>query len=232
MDVVVVTGAGQGLGRALAFQWASSAYPVIAVIRNPNQRSELEAFCPLIEVLIADITSGDYSDLLRQQLQNRSVCLVINNAGSGSQGRNLPSVTADQLVNEFNTHCVGALVTVNTALDGLRRAKKACVLNISSRRGSLTMQAEGAALGSQCSYSYRIGKAAQNMLTLCMTDDLQSYGIDVYAIHPGRVATKMVAAEACFTAGQAALKIFESWQGDNLLLRQLFSLESEKVLPW
>lgn len=232
MTVVVITGAGQGLGQALAFKWASHSYPVIAVIRDPSQRKALEAYSSLIEVIIADITSVHYPHLLHQQLQGRTVCLVINNAGSGSQGRKLPDVSADQLQREFNTHCVGALVTVNTVLDGLKRSEKADVLNISSRRGSLSMQAQGEALGSQCSYSYRIGKAAQNMLTLCMTDDLQSYGIHVYAIHPGRVATKMVASDACFTSEQAALRIYENWINGKLLLRQLFSLESEKALPW
>lgn len=52
------------------------------------------------------------------------------------------------------------------------------------------MQVAGAAKGIKCSFSYRIAKAVQNMLSLRMADDLESMGIKVISIHPGALFTK------------------------------------------
>ena len=66
------------------------------------------------------------------------------------------------------------------------------------------MQADGAAKGSGCSFSYRIGKASQNMLTLCLVDELEPDGIKVASIHPGRLLTNLAANDAKMTPDKSA----------------------------
>ena len=63
------------------------------------------------------------------------------------------------------------------------------VNNISSRLGSLHKMANKEFPQGEFSYSYRIAKAAQNMLTLCLQQEFADKGIRVTAIHPGKLKT-------------------------------------------
>jgi len=86
-------------------------------------------------------------------------------------------------------HCIGALRATRLALPFLRRSQRALVVNITSRFGSIARTAAGEFSGNQYSYSYRVAKAAQNMLTLCLSQELRHDGISVCAVHPGRLRT-------------------------------------------
>lgn len=61
----------------------------------------------------------------------------------------------------------------------------------------------------QFSYSYRIAKAAQNMLTLCLQQELENKGIGVTAIHPGKLKTEIGAFDANLTPAEGAQNIYE-----------------------
>ena len=62
------------------------------------------------------------------------------------------------------------------------------IINVSSRLGSLHKMANRVS-ARHFSYSYRIAKAAQNMLTLCLQQEFENKGISVTAIHPGKLKT-------------------------------------------
>ncbi|MNE74096.1 C-factor [compost metagenome] len=93
------------------------------------------------------------------------------------------------------------------------------------------MQATGAAMGIKCSFSYRIAKAAQNMLSLCMADDLESMGIKVISVHPGALLTKMAPADATLTPEQSASRLVKILEDSNVKSRDFICLETGK-LPW
>ena len=71
----------------------------------------------------------------------------------------------------------------------------------------MKIQSELKTKGSGVSYSYRIGKAAQNMLTLCLADDLEDMNVKVVAVHPGRLLTRMGWTDAHITPSDSAKKI-------------------------
>ena len=79
------------------------------------------------------------------------------------------------------------------------------VVNVSSRFGSVPRNASGEFAALKVSYSYRIAKAAQNMLTLSMSLDPSLEGITVCAVHPGRFATGN--RKAAVTAEEAARRL-------------------------
>lgn len=93
------------------------------------------------------------------------------------------------------------------------------------------MQSELAAKGSGCSYSYRISKAAQNMLTLCLADDLEDIGIKVVAIHPGRLLTTMGSSDAHMSPTESASRIVYLVESKQLKNRDYVSVETG-LLPW
>lgn len=92
------------------------------------------------------------------------------------------------------------------------------------------MQSELAAKGSGRSYSYRISKAAQNMLTLCLADDLENFNIRVVAIHLGCLLTEMASIDAHMTPMSAAKKLLMMVKDNTLKTRDYINLETR--LSW
>jgi NAD(P)-dependent dehydrogenase (short-subunit alcohol dehydrogenase family) len=231
MKSVLITGANRGLGLSLADAFHSQGYQLFLVVRSEYSELELLKKFHNANVLNCDATYDDYETKLENWLADATIDVLINNAGTGSKGPTLCKTTVDQLHKEFNSHCVAAYSTVKGSLKALNRANQPQIINISSRRGSMTLQAEGAAKGSGCSYSYRIGKAAQNMLTLCLADELEDQNITVASIHPGRLKTDMAAKDAHLTADESAMKILELVTNQSLKSRDFISIESG-TLPW
>ncbi|MFQ3229448.1 SDR family NAD(P)-dependent oxidoreductase [Reinekea sp.] len=173
MPSVLITGAAKGLGRELTRSFSNHKWSLLLIVRSTESAADLKSEFPEAKILISDIRSLEHEGNLSKWLGDYSVDVLINNAGSGSKGPSIKTATAEQISKVFETNCVGVFSTVKGAYQSLKKGEKGLVINISSRRGSLSMQAAGAAKGSGCSYSYRISKAAQNMLTLCLADDLE-----------------------------------------------------------
>ncbi len=229
-QIVLITGVSRGFGFELARAFTTQGFRVLGVVRSVDSKQKIEQQLPNIKLLVSDVTAADYESNLTSFITNETINLVINNVGSGSNGKTLELSTVEQLQREFNTHCVAAMITAKVCYAKLLETKGQ-ILNISSRRGSLTMQADGAAIDAGCSYSYRIGKAAQNMLTLCMADEFDRSGVRVSAVHPGRLLTKLGASDACFSPEVAAQRLVDRVVRNSIHHRQFINLEGED-LPW
>ena len=227
---VLITGVNRGFGLAMSKAFVAQNYRVLGVVRTVEAQQEMRRSLPELKVLVANVTETDYESKLTSFLVDQPLDIVVNNAGSGSQGKTLELCTAEQLQREFNTHCVAAMTTAKVCRGSLL-ASQGLIVNISSRRGSLTMQASGAAIGAGCSYSYRIGKAAQNMLTLCMADEFESTGVSVCAVHPGRLLTKLASSDAYLMPEEAAQRLVTRVLKNTISHRQFINLEGED-LPW
>ncbi len=107
----------------------------------------------------------------------------------------------------FDLHCTGVMRCTRAALPYLRRSQRALLLNVSSRLGSLKRNAGGYFGTGRFSYDYRIAKAAQNMLTLCLSAELAGSGVSVCALHPGRLKTETGADDADTSPGEAAERL-------------------------
>lgn len=231
MTAILITGAARGLGLSLAHEAQRRGCQLWLTVRSEIDRERLHAELPSSEILVADLTECDTAERMMDWLADTRIDTLICNAGTGSKGPHIDSATAEQINHVFQTNTLGTFATVKGVLPALRRSTQATIVTISSRRGSMTMQAEGAAKGSGCSYSYRISKAALNMMTLCLADDLQDEGMTVAAIHPGRLLTKMASRGASMTPQQAAERIINQVLSGKLEHRTLWSTE-QGTLPW
>jgi NAD(P)-dependent dehydrogenase (short-subunit alcohol dehydrogenase family) len=119
--------------------------------------------------------------------------LLINNAGIGGSGHSIEETSIYEIKELFDVHCCGAIRCLQAALPFLRKAEQPTVVKVSSRVGSI-----------------RMAKAAQNMLSASIHQELRGTGIAVFAIHPGKIRTQMSSPDADITAKQAA-KTFVSW---------------------
>ena len=81
------------------------------------------------------------------------------------------------------------------------------IIYISSRFGSIRKIFSGEFDDITCSYAYRISKAAQNMLTQCISREYRDSGVKVCAFHPGKLKTASASSDADKEPEEAARKL-------------------------
>ncbi|MGI5237560.1 SDR family NAD(P)-dependent oxidoreductase [Dactylosporangium sp. CA-139066] len=197
--LAVVTGAGRGLGLALAECLASRGWEVVACVRG--------TFSPRdgIRPVLQDVRDPVGPALL-DAVAGRPLDALVNNAGVGAPGVPLASCDPQSIVNAVDVNVAGPLRLAQALLPALVAAPSPLIVNVSSRLGSLSAQAAGAFAGRSTSYAYRISKAAQNMLTIALAQELAGR-VRCWAVHPGALTTTMGTADATTAPSEAAARL-------------------------
>lgn len=209
---VLITGAGRGLGQALVHEFAGRSFRVFALVRSRKAANALQTEGNgNIHPIVGDITENGLPQAVENALRphGESLDMLINNAGISGSLWSIEQQPEEEVARLFETHCVGALRCTRAVLPFLRSAGEPLVVNVSSRLGSVSRVTAGVFDDGSFSYSYRIAKAAQNMLTACLHRELHEQGIKICAVHPGRIRTESAAPGACLTPVQAAQRLVE-----------------------
>jgi len=230
---VLITGASRGLGRALVEFYASHGWKTVPLVRDPQMaermRSELTACSPIVADVMTDDLLTDVSQGLSRIGQ---IDVLINNAGVPGQSTTIDSVMPDEIGTLFQTHCLGAMRCTKATIPFMQ-GRSRIIINITSRFGSVTRWASGAFAGRSVSYSYRIAKASQNMLTVSMAAELGPRGFIVCAVHPGRLKTQSGSSDADTEPDTAARRLAEWIESINFSMNgQCFDLENSEVMGW
>jgi len=205
---VLITGGNRGLGFELVNVFLQSGNEVVTIVRSESAKQVVHKHFPECIVLIADITN--YSELIElEYLKNNKIDILINNAGKGSSGSSVTDTSPYEIEMQTRIHCVGAFNVAKVSYPALTKSNQPMIINISSRLGSMSRNALGEFVGKGFSYGYRIGKAAQNMLTQCLSQELGPNGFKVCALHPGRLLTSSGASDAHMTPYESAQKIYD-----------------------
>ena len=210
---VVVTGAGRGLGLSLATRFAQLGHRVGATVRSPDAADELRSvaaqFPGAIEIAGLDLADTDSIASAVTELAGRlgGIDVVINSAGVNSKSLpgasptiSIETMEADPMVEMMRINTAAPLLVVRAALPRLRRSAHPRVVNISSWLGSI----DGAGSGN---YAYAASKAALNMSTRLLANELQADGIIAVAVNPGWIRTSMGGSRAEMSAEQSAAGI-------------------------
>lgn len=204
--LAVVTGANRGLGLSLVNEFSESGWSVIAITRSLQPQKVGDEPQDLVTVR-QDVRYYVAPELL-EILNGRPVDLLINNAAQGAAQDQLGSVPAEGILNAVDVNVAGPLRLVQFLLPNLLAAPDSIIINVTSRLGSLTAQANGDFSALSTSYAYKISKAAQNMLTVALAQDLQGR-VRCWAVHPGKLATAMGQADASKDPRTAARQMRE-----------------------
>ena len=219
MNLTVITGANRGIGFELTRQLSDRGQSVLAVCRQSSP--ELDALG--VELLTGfDVTSDDLSGL-RQAVGERSVGLLVNNAGVLRRTA-LTTLDLDNVRLQFEVNTLGPLKVTHALLDNLSSGSK--VVHITSRMGSVADNSSGS------HYGYRMSKAALNMAAKSMSLDLESRGIAVCVLHPGFVRTGMTGGNGEVDAAFAAKGLIQRMDELNMENTGGFWHAQGQKLPW
>jgi NAD(P)-dependent dehydrogenase (short-subunit alcohol dehydrogenase family) len=233
MKSVLITGTSKGLGYALVEEFLVNNWLVFALARDVSKMSKLiDLYKDTCIPIQADVTSDDCSELIQNIINanTHKLDLLINNAGNAELHFKLDDITPENLESHFKVHVSGAFRVIKSCLPFLREPRKTSILNISSRKGSISKTNSGAY---RILLPYQIAKAAQNMLSVGLNQLLQDTSIKVYAIHPGNLKTDVAPIDADTEPHQCAKEIY-NWITSNKENSSLvfYDMMNNTALDW
>ncbi|WP_088229774.1 SDR family NAD(P)-dependent oxidoreductase [Bacillus cereus] len=209
---VLITGGNRGLGLQLVKVFHENGHIVYPLVRSEEAIEQLKQMCTSrCFPILADLSADDSTERIKEQLEKYTehIDLVINNAGIPGKETEILRTNSEELTELFNIHCLGVIRAIKGTYMALTRSNQPRIINMSSRLGSLHKMTTKEFRQGEFSYSYRIAKAAQNMLTLCLQQEFEDKGICVTAIHPGKLKTEIGAFDANLTPAEGAQNIYE-----------------------
>ncbi|WP_336947473.1 SDR family oxidoreductase [Asaia sp. HN010] len=179
MTSILITGAGTGFGRMLAFSLARRGHTVHAGVEITSQvgtlRQEAEALGLTLEVSRLDITSArDRSRILREDFD-----ILVNNAGIG-QGGSLADMPDDILREQYEINFFATVALTREYLHARRNSGPTRIVFMSSIGGILTVPFAGAYCGS---------KHALETLAQSLHQEFAERDVTIATINPGPYQT-------------------------------------------
>ncbi|MGI4759706.1 MAG: SDR family oxidoreductase [Janthinobacterium lividum] len=205
-QVALITGANKGLGLEIARQLGQQGLTVVLGARADKAAApaaELRAQGIDAHDVTLDVTSAPDIATLPTFFATQFGCLdvLVNNAGVQlDQG---PDVSPDTLRQTYEANVIGPYAITQALLPLLRQAPAGRIVNQSSILGSLTAISQGQG-GSWATPGYTSSKAALNMLTVVLAQQLADTAIKVNAAHPGWVKTDLGGDNAPLSVAEGA----------------------------
>ena len=218
--VVLITGANRGIGLSLSKAYLARGESVIGVCRNSSKELE-ESGAEIIDGV--DVATEEGCNRLREALGNKSVDILINNAGI-LRSTTLESLDFEQILAQFEVNAMAPLRVVSALKDNIHSGAK--IAMITSRMGSIDDNDSGG------SYGYRMSKTALNAAGKSLAIDLKPKGIAVALLHPGWVNTEMVNFSGLIEPEESAAGLVARIDALNLDNSGGFWHSNGDKLPW
>ena len=184
----VITGAGQGMGRAIAWRFAQAGIKPLLVGRTESKlrtvADEVAAFGVAASVHALDVTDDAAVSAFGLALEGETVDMLINCAGDWLIAP-MQDTSNDQLDHILRVNLRAPYILARTLLPNLRRSDNASIINIGSIVTALSVPMVTA---------YTAAKVGLKGLTGSLAAELRPERIRVVMISPGPADTPMRAA--------------------------------------
>lgn len=184
-QVAVITGAGSGIGRALAKKLDSQGLSLVLADVNAQGLDETAATLskkPTIEIV--DVSKRDQVEAMatRAQQQHGHVDLVINNAGVTVHDT-VAEVSYEDFEWVMNINFWGVVYGTKAFLPAMLRQRSGVIANVSSVFGITAWPMQSV---------YNSSKFAVRGFTETLWRELKGTGVSAVSIHPGGIKTNIV----------------------------------------
>ncbi len=183
---ILITGAGSGIGRALAVAYSAPGINLFLCGRNTEKLSTTKAICEELKanVLLQIVDVCDevaVENWIEEIEKTHEIDLVIANAGI-SAGTAGGSESFSQIKQIFSTNLSGVLNVIQPAIEKMKLRRCGQIALISSLAGFR---------GLPSSPAYSASKSAVRVYGEALRGNLKQFGISVNVICPGYVKTPM-----------------------------------------
>ena len=186
-QVAVVTGAGRGIGRAIALKFAAAGADVVCVSRTAENSekaaAEVRALGRKAWAVALDVSDSKAVLAAAEKILADAgrVDILVNNAGITKDGL-LMRMSDEDWDSVMNTNLKGAFTFTKALTRSFLKQRSGRIINVSSVIGLIGN-------AGQCNYA--ASKAALIGFTKSVAKELGSRGITVNAIAPGFIETDM-----------------------------------------
>ncbi len=191
--VAIVTGASRGIGRAIAMEYARQGAKVVVTARpqtptglastvHDTARAIEEAGGEALPVACDASDEQQVQAMVRQVTERYGrIDVLVNNAGLYLTRKPCFEIEPEQWELLMAVNVRGPYLACRQVLPTMMEQRKGSIINMGSRAGTLPISG-----GSD----YCSSKAALNMLSLCLAEEVREYGIAVNVLSPGGVKTE------------------------------------------
>lgn len=187
--VAIVTGAGRGIGRAIAIALARDGYQVVLIARSRRQLDSIAGDIAALgenvpQPLVYDLDIAD-QDVVRRTAESLvrrlgRVDVLVNNAGQWARG--ILDVSAERFQQLLAVNVAGALTLIQTVASVMKTQGHGHIFNVASRAGKVGFPEEGA----YCASKFALVGLGESLLK-----ELAPLGIKVTSLCPAWVDTEM-----------------------------------------
>ena len=195
MKKVFISGISKGIGRSIAEKLSKqNEFKVIGSCRNPETITDkLQG----VEYIALDLSNSSNIQTCAKQLQD--IDIMINNAGQSQIGA-IEEVAMDKIRGMYEINLFGNMELIQAVVGQMRQKKSGLIINIGSMTGSFALPLYT---------SYCTSKAAFQMFSMCIRQELGQFGIKVAHIEPNDIKTT-ITPDLIFKEGGAYEKLAQT----------------------
>ncbi len=189
-QIAVITGAGRGIGRAIALKFAAAGADIVCVSRTAENAEKVaqevrslgrKAWAHAVDVADASAVEAAAEKILAEA---GKVDILVNNAGVTRDGL-VMRMSEEDWETVLNTNLKGAFLFIKALSRTFLKQRSGRIINISSVIGLIGN-------AGQCNYA--ASKAGLLGLTKAVAKEFASRGVTVNALAPGFIETDMTGA--------------------------------------
>ena len=194
----LITGGANGIGLGIAVQLAGEGYAIALLGRSAEEQvreniDKVKSFGTPVIYISGNIAAADSRKAVLQKIDSEfgRLDVLVNNAGVAPKVRqDILAATEESFDYVLNINLKGTFFLTQSAANYMREevSKNIGIVPMIINISSISAYTSSTARGEYC-----ISKAGIGMMTALFADRLAEYGINVYEIRPGIIATDMTA---------------------------------------
>lgn len=191
-QVVLITGASSGIGKACAQHLAARGHRVFGTHRDPLAAREQVPY----ELLAMDVTDeASVTTAVRAVLDSAGrIDVLVNNAGAGLAGA-VEETSVEEAVAQFDVNLFGVLRMCRAVVPQMRAQGSGLIVNIGSLAGTIALPFQA---------FYCASKSSLHGVTEALRIEVEPFNIHVTIVDPGDTKTSFPARRRVVSQSDAA----------------------------